>query len=86
MLRALTEFRVRGVKTNIPFMQKLLLHPLFVSGDVHTCIIDEDKTLFQMPIGRNRAQKTLVGSLHRLHVHNSTFPAQPTYLLLHHVF
>ena len=32
VLRALTEFRVRGLKTNIPFIIKLLTHPTFVFG------------------------------------------------------
>ncbi len=33
MDRALREFRVRGVKTNIPFLENLILHPTFLSGD-----------------------------------------------------
>ena len=34
MLRALVEFRIRGVKTNVPFLASLLTHPTFVEGDV----------------------------------------------------
>src|SRR5204862_2853261 len=33
MDRALREFRIRGVKTNIPFLENLIHHPTFVSGD-----------------------------------------------------
>lgn len=59
LLRALTECRIRGVKTNIPFLQKLLLHPQFAKGVVHTGFIDEAKELFEFPVLRNRAQKML---------------------------
>ncbi len=39
--RALGEFRVTGVSTNLPFLQTLLRHPDVVSGNVHTRFIDE---------------------------------------------
>jgi pyruvate carboxylase len=32
VLRALVEFRIRGVKTNIPFLATLLTHPVFIQG------------------------------------------------------
>src|SRR5437870_6662518 len=38
--RALREFRIRGVKTNIPFLENLILHPTFVAGDATTTFID----------------------------------------------
>ncbi|CAD0048610.1 unnamed protein product [Aureobasidium pullulans] len=41
MLRALVEFRIRGVKTNIPFLASLLTHPTFVSGGCWTTFIDD---------------------------------------------
>lgn len=36
MYRALEEFKIHGIKTNIPFHKKLLLHPSFKEGKVHT--------------------------------------------------
>ncbi len=57
--RALSEFRVRGVKTNIPFLQKVLAHPTFVAGEVTTTFVDETPELFQFPVRRNRAQRVL---------------------------
>jgi acetyl/propionyl-CoA carboxylase alpha subunit/acetyl-CoA carboxylase carboxyltransferase component len=40
-LRALSEFRIDGVATNIPFLQNVLRHPDFESGRVHTQWVDE---------------------------------------------
>jgi pyruvate carboxylase len=59
LVRVITEFRIRGVKTNIPFLQKLLTHPRFIEGGVSTSFIEEEKSLFELPTGRNRAQKLL---------------------------
>ncbi|KAJ9572665.1 Carbamoyl-phosphate synthase subdomain signature 2 [Nakaseomyces glabratus] len=59
MLRALIEFRIRGVKTNIPFLLTLLTHPVFISGDYWTTFIDDTPQLFHMVSSRNRAQKLL---------------------------
>ena len=39
--RALAEFRIEGVETNIDFLQSILAHPDFVAGDVHTRFVDE---------------------------------------------
>ncbi|MCH7705481.1 MAG: ATP-grasp domain-containing protein [Chloroflexi bacterium] len=39
--RALSEFRISGVDTNIPFLQKLLHHPDFIAGRFHTRFVDE---------------------------------------------
>jgi len=57
--RALAEFRIRGVKTNIPFLQNVLRHPVFVSGDARTDFIDNTPELFEFPRRRNRAQRVL---------------------------
>ena len=46
MLRALDEFHIRGVKTNIPFMENVLEHPTFIKGDCSTTFIDETPALF----------------------------------------
>ena len=50
MQRALEEFRVRGVKTNIPFLLNLLASPDFLSGDCTTRYIDENPELFRFPV------------------------------------
>lgn len=59
MLRALIEFRIRGVKTNIPFLLTLLTHPVFKSGEYWTTFIDDTPQLFEMASSQNRAQKLL---------------------------
>lgn len=60
MRRALAEFRIRGVKTNIPFLENVLKHEQFVTGKVDTSFIDENPDLTQKLIpGQNRAQKLL---------------------------
>ena len=47
MERALQEFRVRGVKTNIPFLLNLIHHPDFLAGTVTTRFLDETPDLFK---------------------------------------
>jgi acetyl-CoA carboxylase biotin carboxylase subunit len=42
MRRALREYQVRGIKTNIPFHQWILRHPRFMSGDFNTGFIDQE--------------------------------------------
>ncbi|CAL5873776.1 uncharacterized protein PFLUO_LOCUS8058 [Penicillium psychrofluorescens] len=59
MLRALVEFRIRGVKTNIPFLASLLSHPTFVDGTCWTTFIDDTPELFALVGSQNRAQKLL---------------------------
>ncbi|KAL1891213.1 pyruvate carboxylase [Ceratocystis pirilliformis] len=59
MLRALVEFRIRGVKTNIPFLASLLTHPTFIDGNCWTTFIDDTPSLFDLVGGQNRAQKLL---------------------------
>ncbi|KAI9297641.1 pyruvate carboxylase, partial [Neoconidiobolus thromboides FSU 785] len=59
VLRALVEFRIRGVKTNIPFVQRLLTHNIFVDGTPWTTMIDDTPELFNLIISKNRAQKVL---------------------------
>ncbi|EJS43759.1 pyc1p [Saccharomyces arboricola H-6] len=59
MIRALIEFRIRGVKTNIPFLLTLLTHPVFIAGTYWTTFIDDTPQLFQMVSSQNRAQKLL---------------------------
>ncbi|UKZ51662.1 hypothetical protein TrVGV298_005424 [Trichoderma virens] len=59
VLRALIEFRIRGVKTNIPFLASLLTHPTFIDGNCWTTFIDDTPQLFDLVGGQNRAQKLL---------------------------
>src|SRR5262249_24274764 len=57
--RCLQEFRIRGVKTNIPFLLNLITHPEFLAGRVTTRFLDEAKELFNLPTRRDRASKLL---------------------------
>lgn len=57
--RALAEFRVRGVKTNVPFLQKLLARPELEAGVLHTDFVDQTPELFEFPPVQNRANKLL---------------------------
>ncbi|CAG0912297.1 unnamed protein product [Notodromas monacha] len=59
MSRALREFRVRGVKTNIPFLLNVLDHEKFQDGTIDTYFIDENPSLFQFHPSQNRAGKLL---------------------------
>lgn len=59
MNRALREFRVRGVKTNIPFLLNVLENQKFLNGAVDTYFIDENPQLFNFTASQNRAQKLL---------------------------
>ena len=59
MDRALREFRVRGVKTNIPFLNNLILHPHFQSGKATTTFIDQTPELFHWPARRDRATRLI---------------------------
>lgn len=59
MSRALAEFRIRGVKTNIPFLQNVLNNSQFLHGTVDTQFIDENPDLFNLRPVQNRAQKLL---------------------------
>eukprot|EP00128_Syssomonas_multiformis_P015042 Colp12_sorted_trinity150504_noHs@24512 len=71
LVAALTEFRIRGVKTNIPFLQKLLTHPQFLDGYVTTDFLDTTPELFDFKISHNRAQKALHYLAH-IHVNGPT--------------
>lgn len=57
--RCLQEFRIRGVKTNIPFLLKLVMHPTFMAGECTTSFIDETPSLFDFPPRKDRATKLL---------------------------
>ena len=59
MDRALREFRIRGVKTNIPFLENVVNSPIFQSGKATTRFIDETPELFHFTPRRDRATKLL---------------------------
>lgn len=59
MERALQEFRIRGVKTNIPFLINLITHEKFLAGGCTTRFIDERPELFTFKPRRDRATKVL---------------------------
>jgi pyruvate carboxylase len=59
MDRALREFRIRGVKTNIPFLENVINHPRFQAGEVTTSFLDESPELFRLPRRGDRATKLL---------------------------
>ena len=59
MDRALREFRIRGVSTNIAFVENLLKHPTFLNNEYHTKFIDQTPDLFDFKKRRDRATKIL---------------------------
>ena len=59
MERCLQEFRIRGVKTNIPFLISLITHPTFLAGEATTRMIDKTPELFELPKRRDRATRIL---------------------------
>ncbi|CAN5605632.1 pyruvate carboxylase [soil metagenome] len=59
MERALREFRIRGVKTNLFFLEGLLAHPSFRSSDITTRFVDETPELFDFDVPRDRATRLL---------------------------
>ncbi len=59
MDRALREFRIRGVSTNLPFLEALIAHPGFRSGEYTTRFIDETPELFRFRPRRDRATRLL---------------------------
>ncbi len=57
MERGLSEFRIRGVKTNIPFLINLVTHPKFVEGGFTTRFIDDTPELFDLAPRQDRATR-----------------------------
>ncbi len=60
MDRALREFRIRGVATNIEFVINLLKHPTFLDDSYTTKFIDTTPALFVFKKRRDRATKLLI--------------------------
>ena len=59
MVRALNEMRIRGVKTNIPFIENVITHPIFEEGEATTTLIDTTPGLFKFKRRKDRATKLL---------------------------
>ena len=59
MDRNLREFRIRGVKTNIPFLGNVVLHENFLTGAFDTSFIDTTPELFEFPDRKDRGTKLL---------------------------
>jgi pyruvate carboxylase len=59
MHRALWEFRIRGVVTNLRFLDQLITHPCFVNAQYTTKFIDQTPELFHIPRKRDRATRLL---------------------------
>ncbi|KRN10681.1 pyruvate carboxylase [Liquorilactobacillus mali KCTC 3596 = DSM 20444] len=59
MNRVLDEFRIRGIKTNIPFMRNVINHPDFISGKAHTTFIDSTPELFHLTHPKNTPNQLL---------------------------
>jgi len=60
MDRALREFRIRGVATNLVFLENVLSHDKFLSGAYTTKFIDQSPELFDSPKRKDRASKLLM--------------------------
>ena len=59
MHRNLKEFRIRGIKTNIPFLENVVCHKDFLSGEYNTSFIDETPELFTFAKKQDRGTKML---------------------------
>ncbi|MBS4211985.1 pyruvate carboxylase [Neobacillus rhizophilus] len=59
MVRNLQEFRIRGIKTNIPFLENVVKHELFLNGKYDTSFIDTTPELFIFPVRKDRGTKML---------------------------
>ncbi|MBD8028671.1 pyruvate carboxylase [Ureibacillus sp. Re31] len=59
MHRNLREFRIRGVKTNIPFLENVVQHDKFITGVFDTSFIDTTPELFNFPVRKDRGTKLL---------------------------
>ena len=59
MHRALREFRIRGVSTNLAFLENIITHPDFVENRYTTRFIDTTPELFDFKPRKDRATKLL---------------------------
>ena len=75
-VRALREFRIRGVKTNLAFLQNVLQHEALMRGETWTRFLDETPELFEVELGRDRATKLLTYLADVIVNGHPTVPAQ----------
>lgn len=59
LYRALVEFRIRGVKTNIPFLENVIRHPVFQNGNATVKFIEKHPELFEIALRQDRGTKIL---------------------------
>ncbi len=59
LLRALKEFTIRGVKTNIPFLENLIVHPDFQKGNITVNFIGDNPSLMKIKRNPDTTTKTL---------------------------
>jgi len=59
MVRALKEFRIRGVKTNIHFLQNVIQHPTFIEGKATVNFIANTPSLFDIALPQDRTSKVV---------------------------
>ncbi|MCC3159325.1 pyruvate carboxylase [Hymenobacter sp. 15J16-1T3B] len=59
MQRTLDEFRVRGVRTNIQFLQNIIQHPVFVAGQANVDFIKDHAELFKFKLRLDRGTRLL---------------------------
>ncbi len=76
MNRSLQEFRVRGVKTNIGFLENVITHPVFLGGKCDTSFIEKHPELLEIIEKKDRATKVL-GFLGDVIVNGSPGIAKP---------
>jgi pyruvate carboxylase len=77
MDRCLREFRVRGVKTNIPFLENVVNHPDFQAGRVTTGWLEQTPELFRFAQRKDRATKLLTYLGEVIVNQNSTVAGKP---------
>ena len=75
MARALKEFRIRGIQTNIELLLNIVQHPKFANGSITTNFLEKHQEVFEFPPPKDRATKILrfiadvtVNNPHKLHV------------------
>ena len=59
MYRTLMEFRIRGVKTNIPFLENVISHPVFQQGNATVKFIEKYPELFHFKVKQDSGTKIL---------------------------
>jgi len=59
MHRSLQEFRIRGVNTNIGFLEKVMTHPVFLEGNCDTSFLEKHPEVFDLRVKKDRANKIL---------------------------